>query len=215
MRNARLFIVLLSAIIAAAPLPILTSDPDPLQDLCVPSSFSSCQHASTLQPHDFVFSGLRLPPNTTSSYSSTGIARTLASVSQFPGLNTLGMSIVRVDFQPGGVNPPHLHPRATEIALVAEGTFYSGFITTDNRLFARVIEKGDVMVFPRGLVHFQRNVGEVHGVLFGSLDSQNPGTVALPGTLFGSGIDDEVLSKAFQLSKEEVQALKAKFKPSP
>ena len=51
---------------------------------------------------------------------------------------------------------PHFHPRATEIAYVLEGRVYSGFVDTNNEVFAAVIEKGEVMVFPRGLVHFRQ-----------------------------------------------------------
>ncbi|KAB1207177.1 Germin-like protein subfamily 1 member 18 [Morella rubra] len=60
------------------------------------------------------------------------------------GLNTLDISLARIDFAPYGLNPPHTHPRGTEIIVVAEGTLYGGFVTsnTDNRLFAKVLNKG-------------------------------------------------------------------------
>lgn len=198
---------------------VLSWDADPLQDLCVADVASAlhpngllCKPSALVQAEDFVYRGLRQRGN--SSGGSTGIARKVASVREFPGLNTQGMSIVRVDFEPGGVNPPHLHPRATEIALVGEGIFYSGFVSSDGQLYAQTLQAGDVMVFPRGLVHFQLHVGKGHGVLFGSLNSQNPGTVLLPTTLFGSYLPDDILRKAFQLTQEEVHSLKAKFEKS-
>ncbi|XP_062176000.1 germin-like protein subfamily 1 member 7 [Alnus glutinosa] len=40
---------------------------------------------------------------------------TLLNVDQILGLNTLDISLARLDFAPYGVNPPHTHPRATEI----------------------------------------------------------------------------------------------------
>ena len=81
---------------------------------------------------------------------------TTVNVDQIPGLNTLGISLVRIDYPPYGQNPPHTHPRATEILVVLEGTLYVGFVTsnTENYLFTKVLNKGDVFVFPVGLIHF-------------------------------------------------------------
>ncbi|KAE9446756.1 hypothetical protein C3L33_21353, partial [Rhododendron williamsianum] len=61
---------------------------------------------------DFFFAGLATPQPTN---NTLGSIVTLASVFQVPGLNTLGVSMNRIDFAPGGLNPPHEHPRATEI----------------------------------------------------------------------------------------------------
>jgi quercetin dioxygenase-like cupin family protein len=71
--------------------------------------------------------------------------------------------MARTDYAPwGGVSPPHVHPRATEILFVAEGTLEVGFVTAGaggGRLFSRTVNRGEVFVFPRGLLHFQRSVG--------------------------------------------------------
>ncbi|KAL7231006.1 hypothetical protein ACSBR2_009306 [Camellia fascicularis] len=71
--------------------------------------------------------------------------------SKSAGLNTLGISLARIDFAPYGLNPSHTHPRETEILVVLEGTLYVGFVTsnTDNRLFTKVLYPGDVFVFPQ------------------------------------------------------------------
>eukprot|EP01018_Ginkgo_biloba_P028998 Gb_27049 [translate_table: standard] len=194
-----------------------TADPDPLQDFCVGDlkhktlylNGFACKNPEDVTVEDFTYSGIRKPGNA----SATGFAGTSISALQFPGLNTLGMSLVRADFEVGGVNVPHLHPRATEIGYVVEGTLYSGFVDSENRLFAKVIHKGDLMVFPRGLVHFQMNVGNGPAVVVGTFNSQNPGLEKLPFTLFGSGIKDELLHKAFKLSRRELKYLKFKFGP--
>ncbi|XWS64821.1 hypothetical protein CRYUN_Cryun05aG0037100 [Craigia yunnanensis] len=58
------------------------------------------------------------------------------------GLNTLGISLARIDYAPyGGLNPPHTHTRATEILVVLEGTLYVGFVTSnlDNRPITKVL----------------------------------------------------------------------------
>ncbi|KAJ7569488.1 hypothetical protein O6H91_01G080700 [Diphasiastrum complanatum] len=121
------------------------TDADLLQDFCVAELQSSvrvngfpCKNVADVQGQDFVFSGLAHAGNT--SLSLTGVARTPASVLQFPGLNTQGISMVRADFAPGGLNVPHLHPRASELAFILEGTFYAGFITTSNKLYTQTAQ---------------------------------------------------------------------------
>jgi quercetin dioxygenase-like cupin family protein len=69
------------------------------------------------------------------------------------------VSLARIDYAPGGINPPHTHPRATEIVFVLEGQLDVGFITTTNVLIEKTIVKGETFVFPKGLVHFQKNNG--------------------------------------------------------
>lgn len=193
----------------------LASDPDPVQDFCIPNTrksrfnFSPCKNSKLLTPDDFIFSGVKSPGN----FSDTGLAAVSVNPLIFPGLNTLGMSFVRADLKIGGINPPHFHPRATEIAYILRGKVYSGFVDSNNRVFSKVIEQGEVMVFPRGLVHFQMNVGEIPATIFGCFNSQNPGNMKIPATIFGSGINDELLEKVFGLSLKQIAAIRRKFFP--
>ena len=137
------------------------------------------------------------------------------NVDQILGLNTLDISFVRIDYAPYGQNPPHTHPRATEILVVLEGTLYVGFVTsnTKNRLFTKVLNKGDVFVFPVGLIHFQFNVGKTNAIAIAGLSSQNAGVITIANAVFGSNppINPDVLTKAFQLDKNVVQYLQKKF----
>ncbi|KAL3838189.1 hypothetical protein ACJIZ3_022780 [Penstemon smallii] len=192
---------------------ISASDPDASQDFCIPRSefssiFLSCKNSSLATVEDFVFSGIKSSKNLnkTNRFSSIPVTSTV-----FPGLNTLGMSFVRADFEAGGINVPHYHPRATEIAYVLEGKIYSGFVDSSNRVYAKVIEKGEVMVFPKGLMHFQMNVGDSIATILGSFNSQNPGLVKIPSAVFGSGIKDELLVKAFGLSDKVLDKLRKQF----
>lgn len=198
----------------------LASDPDPIQDFCIPNpkygairtarfTILPCKNSSEATTDDFVFSGIK----TAGNFSETGLATVPVNPTNFPGLNTLGMSFVRADLKVGAINPPHFHPRATEITHVVHGSVYSGFVDSNNRVFARVLEQGEVMVFPRGLVHFQMNVGEKPATVFGSFNSQNPGNQKIPAAIFGSGIDDELLEKAFGLSSKQIGMMKRKFDP--
>jgi quercetin dioxygenase-like cupin family protein len=157
---------------------------------------------------DFSFSGLHLVGNTT---NKQGFAVTPVNVAQIAGLNTMGISLARIDYAPYGLNPPHTHPRGTEILTVLEGCLYVGFVTSnpDNKLFTKVLNKGDVFVFPQGLIHFQFNYGTKNAVAFAGLSSQNPGVITVANTVFGSkpSIADDILSKAFQVDKMTVDRI--------
>ncbi|CAM8966730.1 unnamed protein product [Rhodiola kirilowii] len=187
---------------------ISASDPDPISDYCVLQT-GACKNSSSTTVEDFIFTGIKSPGD----FKKTGFSSKPVNPTTFPGLNTLGMSLVRADFGKGGVNVPHYHPRATEVAYVLEGKIYSGFVDTQNKVFARVLEKGDVMVFPRGMLHFQMNVGDEPAAIVGMFDSQNPGLMKIPGAVFGSEIDQELLEKAFGLSYKQLDKLKKRLEP--
>ena len=114
----------------------------------------TCKDAKDVVAEDFFFSGLHVAANTS---NKQGSAVTAANVVQIPGLNTMGISMVRIDYVPKGQNPPHTHPRATEILAVLEGSLYVGFVTSNpgNTLISKVLNMGDVFVFPKGLVHIR------------------------------------------------------------
>ncbi|KAF2287447.1 hypothetical protein GH714_000504 [Hevea brasiliensis] len=196
-------------------------DPSPLQDFCVaiPEPENAvfvngkfCKNPNLTIANDFSFSGLNIPANTRNRVGSNV---TLVNVDKIPGLNTLGISLARLDFAPnGGLNPPHTHPRATEILVVVEGTLYVGFVTSNpNRLITKVLYPGDVFVFPIGLIHFQFNVGKTNACAFAGLSSQNPGVITVANALFASNppINPDVLVKAFQLDKNVVNYLQKLF----
>ena len=171
-----------------------------------------CKDPKIAKADDFFFDGLRKPGNTS---NPVGSMVTPANVVQIPGLNTLGISLVRIDYAPNGLNPPHTHPRATEALIVLEGTLYVGFVTSnpDNRLFTKVLKKGDVFVFPEGLIHFQFNVGKTKAIAIAALSSQNPGVITIANAVFGSNppISPDVLTKAFQVDKNVINHLQSQF----
>lgn len=171
-----------------------------------------CKDPKLVKVEDFFFSGINIPREPVKLY---GTRVNLLTADRIPGLNTLGLSQARVDFAPGGVNPPHMHPRAAEILTVIEGTLYAGFVASNqnnNTLFTKVLYPGDVFVFPFGLVHFQFNIGESNAVAFATFSSQNPGVVTLGNAIFASkpSIMPDVIAKAFQLDKNIVQELQSK-----
>jgi quercetin dioxygenase-like cupin family protein len=167
-----------------------------------------CKDPNLATVDDFFLSGIDIPRSTSNPLGSNV---TRITVLQIPGLNTLGISIARIDFAPYGVNAPHIHPRATEVLVVLEGTLYAGFVTSnpDNRLFAKILNKGDVIVFPIGLIHFEINIGQTNAVALSNFNSQNPGVITIANAVFGSNppINLDVLTKAFQLDKDVINYL--------
>ncbi|KAJ7545070.1 hypothetical protein O6H91_09G105900 [Diphasiastrum complanatum] len=197
----------------------LAADEDPLQDFCVADLTSQinvngfvCKDPSAVKADDFTFTGFRNAANVTNT--TNGFVPTPAFVQQLPGLNTLGLSILRSDFAPDGLNGPHVHPRASELFLVVQGKIEVGFVTSNNTLFSQTLEQGDVFIIPRGLVHFQHNIGGTAAVAFAVFNSQNSGVERLQNTLFGSGIPDAVLQKTFQLDVAIIDQLKKAFSTS-
>ncbi|MQL91577.1 hypothetical protein Taro_024192 [Colocasia esculenta] len=197
----------------------LASDPSPVQDFCIAEKNSpvfinglACKDPTLATAADFFFAGLDVPGNT---MNRVGSNVTLVNAAVLPGLNTLGVSIARIDYAPYGLNPPHTHPRATELLTVLEGTLYVGFVTSnpENRLFVKTLRRGDVYVFPAGLVHFQFNVGNVDAVAIAALSSQNPGVVTVANAVFGTRppVAEDVLTKAFGVDKGVIDELRAQF----
>ncbi|XVE77379.1 hypothetical protein DITRI_Ditri13aG0057700 [Diplodiscus trichospermus] len=198
---------------------VVSSDPDLLQDICVADKSAgikvngfACKEEAKVTEDDFFFSGLAKPAVIN---NSEGSVVTGANVEKIPGLNTLGVSFSRIDYEPGGLNPPHTHPRATEIIFVLDGELDVGFITTANKLFSKSIKKGDVFVFPKGLVHFQKNNGGKPASVISGFNSQLPGTQSIAKTLFAStpAVPDNVLTKAFQIGTKEVNKIKDRLAP--
>ncbi|KAI6692801.1 hypothetical protein NL676_020511 [Syzygium grande] len=207
-------------ILALATATAFAFDPSPLQDFCVaindPEVFVNgkfCKDPKQVAEDDFLFKGFRYRGNTV---NPLGSKVTPAFVDQFAALNTLGISMARIDFAPGGLNPPHTHPRGTEILVVTEGTLLVGFVTSNqlnNTFFTKVLYKGDVFVFPIGLIHFQLNIGKTPALAFAALSSENPGVITIANAVFGSKppISADILTKAFQVDKKVVDYLQAQF----
>ncbi|XP_042375272.1 putative germin-like protein 2-1 [Zingiber officinale] len=207
------------ALIALASITAMASDPGQLQDFCVADENSTalvnglpCKDSKRVTVDDFFFSGLDKAGNTS---NAVGSKVTPVNVVQIPGLNTYGISLVRIDYAPFGLNPPHTHPRATEVLVVLEGTILVGFVTSnpENKHYTKVLNKGDVFVFPQGLIHYQYNNWTASAVAIAGLSSQNPGVITVANAVFGSTppILDDVLAKAFQVSKETIDKIQAKF----
>ncbi|KAI3911595.1 hypothetical protein MKW92_033739 [Papaver armeniacum] len=171
------------------------ADPDELQDFCVADLNATttlngfpCKPVSEVTSSDFFYSGLM---NEASTDNPLGLGMKVGDVNNFPGLNTLGLSVNRADFAIGGIIPLHTHPRASESIFVIKGQVLVGFISTSNVLYSKVLKVGDASYF----------------------NSQLPGTAILGNTIFGSNpaIPDDLLAKNFQVDEKVIATIKSKF----
>ncbi|KAH7834411.1 hypothetical protein Vadar_015681 [Vaccinium darrowii] len=217
MAVARKFFVVAILVLIATFSNSVSADPDLLQDVCV-ADFNNAVKMNgfaclpSFTASNFFFAGLAKPGVTD---NLLGVNVSAANVMQIPGLNTLGVSMARIDFAPSGLNPPHTHPRATEIIFVLYGQLDVAFITTDNVLVPMTVKQGEIFTFPKGLVHFQKNNGKVPAAAIAAFGSQNPGVQAIAASLFAATppVADNVLAQAFQISDQEVDEIKAKLAP--
>ncbi|CDP14907.1 unnamed protein product [Coffea canephora] len=192
------------------------ADPGPLQDFCVADLNSPvlvngfpCKNPANVTSNDFFFDGLQ---KLGTVFDALNVNLTEVDVFAFPALNTLGMSMNRVQFHPGGENPPHIHPRATELSLVTEGKLLVGWVSTAYVLNWKILTAGQVFVIPPGLVHFQLNVGKGNALFYAFFNSQNPGISKLAPALFASTplIPDPVLTTAFNVNKTIIDLIKSR-----
>ncbi|CAH9073731.1 unnamed protein product [Cuscuta epithymum] len=200
------------------------SDPSPVQDFCVADRKATvfmngmaCKDPKLATVDDFFTSGLN-----TASRPRAGLPGwnySAASVEEIPGLNTLGLAMIRNEFAVNFAIPPHFHLRATEMSLVLQGRVFFGFVTVDpidsakSRVFARNYSAGDVFVIPQSLVHFGKNIGQGKATTISMFSSQNPGLKIIPAQLFGkdSTIPVDVLSQSFRVSHEVIQQIRSHF----
>ncbi|KAI3454567.1 hypothetical protein Pfo_011230 [Paulownia fortunei] len=202
-------------VLVLLPRPSHSADPDPLQDFCIADLQSTaslngfpCKPAFNVTSEDFFFDGLSQEGNTSNPMKSFV---TQGHVLAFPGLNTLGMSMNRVDIAPGGVTHPHIHPRATECGVLIQGKLLVGLITSGNVVYSKNMSAGQVFVIPRGLVHFQMNVGLEKVLVFTAFNSHMPGTIQVSKNLFSTkpaSVPDQVLIKAFQVNQTVIDEIK-------
>ncbi|KAK1286889.1 Germin-like protein 9-3 [Acorus calamus] len=179
------------------------SDPDILSDFVVPPTLDP----DTITRQFFTFTGFRnLRKANLTGKTNAMIAK--ATKKEFPALDGQSVSVATIMYPPSGINPPHTHPRAAELLIVLQGTLEVGFVDTQNKLFVQTLQPADLFIFPKGLVHFQVNRDtEFPAVALGVFGSASAGTVSLPGSVFGSGISEEILAKAFKTDEGTISKI--------
>jgi quercetin dioxygenase-like cupin family protein len=155
---------------------------------------------------DFVFHGF-VAGNTNNSFNA---ALTSAFVTDFPGVNGLGISAARLDIAEGGSIPMHTHPGATELLIMVQGEITAGFLTT-SAVYSKTLKPGDLMIFPQGMLHFQVNSGKGKAIAFLTFNSANPGAQLLDLLLFSNNLPSNLVAQTTFLDLAQVKKLKARF----
>ncbi|GMJ10342.1 PLASMODESMAL GERMIN-LIKE PROTEIN 1, germin-like protein 5 [Hibiscus trionum] len=195
----------LAILVLAVPFSAISGDPDIISDFVVPPG----TNATLLDGNFFTYTGMR---PLVDSDPPTNFTVTKATMAEFPALNGQSVSYAVLQYPAGSVNPPHTHPRATELLFLTYGTLEVGFVDTTNKLFTQSLQAGDIFVFPKGLVHYQFNSAENDfAIAVSAFGSAAAGTVSVPSTVLGTGIDDVVLAKSFKTDVDTIQKLKAGF----
>lgn len=184
-----------------------------VNDFCVanlnapdtPSGYH-CKPLANITSDDFVFRGF-VAGNTNNSFNA---ALSSAFVTDFPGLNGLGISAARLDIAEGGSIPMHTHPGATELLMMVKGEITAGFFTT-SAVYSKTLKPGDLFVFPQGMLHFQVNSGKGQATAFLSFSSANPGAQLLDLLLFANNLSSEIVAQTTFLDLAQVKKLKARF----
>ncbi|XP_062149426.1 auxin-binding protein ABP19a-like [Alnus glutinosa] len=183
-----------------------------VQDFCVadlaapesPAGYA-CKKPAEVTVADFVFSGLGIAGNTSNLIKA---AVTPAFSTQFPGVNGLGISLARLDLAPGGVVPFHTHPGGSEVLLVLKGTITAGFVSSANNVYLKNLQRGDIMAFPKGLLHFQVNSGGSPAEAYASFSSASPGLQILDYVLFANDLPTELVAATTFLDIPQIKKLK-------
>lgn len=102
----------------------------------------------------------------------------------------------------------HTHPRASELILVMDGTLFAGFISSDNKVYSKSLNEGDIMIFPQGLLHFQINTGKTQSVAFVSFNSADPGVQILDFALFTNDLPTDIIEGTTFLDAAQIKKLK-------
>ncbi|XP_074328251.1 putative germin-like protein 9-2 [Apium graveolens] len=206
-----LYLVLLLVATFASIKIALAGDPDILTDFIVPSNLTSGNGNPTIDGNFFTFTGMRVLVN---GETPPAFKVLKAGMTEFPALNGQSVSYAALQFPAGSTNPPHTHPRASELLFVVDGSLDVGFIDTTNKLYTQTLQTGDMFVFPKGLVHFQFNADAQKSTLaISGFGSSNAGTASIPSTVFATGIDDNVLALSFKTDVATIQKIKAGLAP--
>ncbi|KAK6933564.1 Cupin 1 [Dillenia turbinata] len=179
----------------------LSGDPNILSDFIVPTNLTIVNGTF------FTYTGMRALLN--SSEPST-FKVTKASLAEFPALDGQSVSFAVLQYPADSINPPHTHPRSAELLFLLSGTLEVGFVDTTNKLFSKVIQTGDMFVFPKGLVHYQYNSdAKNYAVAVSAFGSSSAGTVSVPTSVFTTGIYEGVLAKSFNTDVKTIEKIKA------
>lgn len=128
--------------------PEIISDSPPLQDVCPMAPQGErklfmngffCKSPSTIMASDFKTLLLNHAGDLDNMVRSSA---NIITATEFPGLNTLGISMARTDIAVSGAVLPHSHPRASEMMFVHSEVWWQASLTPRGSCFRRPLLRG-------------------------------------------------------------------------
>eukprot|EP00921_Rhytidocystis_pertsovi_P006216 GHVQ01010591.1.p1 GENE.GHVQ01010591.1~~GHVQ01010591.1.p1 ORF type:complete len:244 (-),score=30.90 GHVQ01010591.1:1337-2068(-) len=173
---------------------------------------TAVEERDLFSPSEYVFDLFGRAPN---SNGDGGTIRT-CNVSDLPSLKGQGLSYTLIRLEPCGLNPPHSHPRATEIDVVLEGDNLLGGFAEENGGGVAVIDtlrKGQVTFIPFGLIHFVQNMGCYEAVILAAFNNEDPGVVTTATQLFT--LPNEALEATFAMDNFQIENIRGNIPAAP
>ncbi|RLN34876.1 germin-like protein 9-1 [Panicum miliaceum] len=197
----RLLLLLAVAAVHRLPRSARAGDPDILTDFVELLGAEPDQINGTFFTYSRLVSGIAGDPGK--------FTVSKATAAEFPALLGQSVSYAALVFGPGTVNPPHIHPRESELLLVVQGPLVVDLVDAarNGTVHTAALETGDMFVFPKGMRRGAR--------LLSAFGGATPGTISLPTALFETGIDDAVLEKSFRTDEATVEELKHDLREAP
>jgi hypothetical protein len=118
----------------------------------------------------------------------------LAKPNNFPSIIGTGVTAAVGFMNPCGLNTPHIHPRATEFLVLAQGSnvqtgfiLENGFTTQQNTTLSQF----QGTVFPEGAIHFQFNDNCKPAVFISALSNEDLDASLIAPNFFN--LDSEIV----------------------
>ena len=169
---------------------------------------SALQERQKLKPEEFKFN-----PNNFRPTQGPGGSGLFVTIDNFPALKNTGVSSGTFELLPCAIGPPHIHPRSSELFHVLEGSFLTGFLEENGgRYIESNLTKGQMTVFPQGLVHYVQNLDCVNATFLSSFGSEDPGTLTISTNLFR--INQQALTSTFNQPDDVIDSIRQTI-PNP
>jgi len=165
----------------------------------------SAQNGTTpFAAKDFVYNFNEVP-NTAKGEGGTTKSFTVREV---PALKDNGIAQILFTLEPGAINSPHIHPRATEALHLLEGELRLCFVEENmgGGAFCNEIKPGTTAIFPKAHIHYQQNIGLTPVKFLSTFNDENPGTATIHLTMFR--LPDDALSGSFKLRKQTIERIR-------
>jgi oxalate decarboxylase/phosphoglucose isomerase-like protein (cupin superfamily) len=163
------------------------------------------------QPQDFVFDVGRKVKD---SIGLGGIIKIVTS-EELKSLSGEGVALVLLELEPCSINPPHLHPRATEIDYVLSGERVEfGFVEENGgRILTHIANAGQSSFVPKGIIHYAQNFGCSKAKIHAMFNSDDPGFISVIASTIR--FSAEVVESSLSIDQTQFESLKKNLPKAP